>query len=100
MLVLACVLALIYPLTTNVALAVFLGWKLLFSSIVQAATLIGRSKTPDFWLQLISAAMSAIVGFVLLRNPACRDCRKRYVRTTPEASSNHRAITEVRSKFG
>ena len=41
LLVLACVLVLIYPLTTNVALAVFLGWMLLFSGIVQAVTLIG-----------------------------------------------------------
>lgn len=70
LLVLAGVLALVYPLMTNVALAVFLGWMLLFSGIVQAVTLIGGSKTPDFWLQLISAVLSVIVGFLFLRNPA------------------------------
>lgn len=70
LLVIAGVLALVYPLITNVALAIFLGWMLLFSGIVQAVTLIGGGKTPDFWLQLISAALSVIVGFLFLRNPA------------------------------
>jgi uncharacterized membrane protein HdeD (DUF308 family) len=70
LLVVAGVLALVYPLITNVALAVFLGWMLLLSGIVQAVTLIGGGKTPDFWLQLISAALSVIVGFLFLRNPA------------------------------
>jgi uncharacterized membrane protein HdeD (DUF308 family) len=60
----------VYPLITNVAFAVFLGWMLLLSGIVQAVTLIGGGKTPDFWLQLISAALSVIVGFLFLRNPA------------------------------
>jgi uncharacterized membrane protein HdeD (DUF308 family) len=70
LLVIAGVLALVYPLITNVALAVFLGWMLLLSGLVQAVTLIGGGKTPDFWLQLISAALSVIVGFLFLRNPA------------------------------
>jgi uncharacterized membrane protein HdeD (DUF308 family) len=70
LLVIAGILALAYPLITNVALAVFLGWMLLLSGIVQAVTLIGGGKTPDFWLQLISAALSVIVGFLFLRNPA------------------------------
>jgi uncharacterized membrane protein HdeD (DUF308 family) len=70
LLVIAGVLALVYPLITNVALVVFLGWMLLLSGIVQAVTLIGGGKTPDFWLQLISAALSVIVGFLFLRDPA------------------------------
>lgn len=70
LLVVAGVLALVYPLITNVALAVFLGWMLLLSGIVQAVTLIGGGKTPGFWLQLISAVLSIIVGFLFLRNPA------------------------------
>lgn len=70
LLVVAGILALVYPLITNVALAVFLGWMLLLSGIVQAVTLIGGGKTPDFWLQLISAALSVIVGVLFLRNPA------------------------------
>jgi uncharacterized membrane protein HdeD (DUF308 family) len=70
LLVIAGVLALVYPLITNIALVVFLGWMLLLSGIVQAVTLIGGGKTPDFWLQLISAALSVVVGFLFLRNPA------------------------------
>jgi uncharacterized membrane protein HdeD (DUF308 family) len=70
LLVIAGILALVYPLIMNVALAVFLGWMLLLSGIVQAVTLVGGGKTPDFWLQLISAALSVIVGFLFLRNPA------------------------------
>jgi uncharacterized membrane protein HdeD (DUF308 family) len=70
LLMIAGVLALVYPLITNVALAIFLGWMLLLSGIVQAVTLIGGGKTPDFWLQLISAVLSIIVGFLFLRNPA------------------------------
>ena len=70
LLVIAGVLALVYPLITNVALAIFLGWMLLLSGIVQAVTLIGGGKTPDFWLQLISAALSVVVGFLFLREPA------------------------------
>jgi uncharacterized membrane protein HdeD (DUF308 family) len=70
LLVVAGVLALVYPLITNVALVIFLGWMLLLSGIIQAVTLIGGGKTPDFWLQLISAVLSVIVGFLFLRNPA------------------------------
>jgi uncharacterized membrane protein HdeD (DUF308 family) len=69
LLMVAGVLALIYPLITNVALVVFLGWMLLLSGIVQGVTLIGGGKTPDFWLQLISAALSVIVGFLFMRDP-------------------------------
>ena len=70
LLVIAGIVALVYPLITNVALAVFLGWMLLLSGIIQAVTLIGGGKTPDFWLQLISAALSVLVGFLFLRNHA------------------------------
>lgn len=70
LLVIAGVLALIYPLMANVALAVFLGWMLLLSGMVQGVTLIGGGKTPHFWLQLISAVLSVLVGFLFLRDPA------------------------------
>jgi uncharacterized membrane protein HdeD (DUF308 family) len=70
LLVIAGVLALVYPLMADAAVAVFLGWMLLLSGIFQAMTLIGGGKTPDFWLQLISAVLSVVVGFLFLRNPA------------------------------
>jgi len=66
----AGVIALIYPLFSTVAVAIFLGWMLIFSGVAHAITLIGGSKAPHFWLQLISAALSVIVGFMFLRNPA------------------------------
>jgi uncharacterized membrane protein HdeD (DUF308 family) len=70
LLVIAGVLALVYPLMMNVAVAVFLGWMLLLSGLFQSVSLIGGGKTPDFWLQIISAALSVIVGILFLRNPA------------------------------
>lgn len=66
----AGVVALIYPLFSTVGVALFLGWMLIFSGIAHAVTLIGGSKVPHFWLQLISAVLSVIVGFLFLRNPA------------------------------
>lgn len=68
--VLAGVAALIYPLISTVALALFLGWMLIFAGIAQAITLIGGTKVPHFWMQLLSAALSVIVGFLFIRNPA------------------------------
>lgn len=68
--VLAGIAALIYPLISTVALALFLGWMLIFAGIAQAITLIGGSKVPHFWMQLLSAVLSVIVGFLFIRNPA------------------------------
>lgn len=67
--IVAGVLALIYPLVSTVAVAVFLGWMLIFAGIAQGVTLIGGTKVPYFWLQLISAILAVIVGFLFLRNP-------------------------------
>ena len=67
--IIAGVLALIYPLVSTVAVAVFLGWMLIFGGIAQAVTLIGGTKVPYFWLQLISAILAVVVGFLFLRNP-------------------------------
>jgi uncharacterized membrane protein HdeD (DUF308 family) len=70
LLVAAGFLALIYPLFSTLALAVFLGWILIFAGIAEAVTLVGGSKVPHFWLQLISAVLSVLVGFLIVRNPA------------------------------
>lgn len=70
LMVVAGVLALIYPLFSTVAVALFLGWMLIFAGIAQAVTLIGGAKVPHFWLQLISAVLAVVVGFLFLRNPA------------------------------
>jgi uncharacterized membrane protein HdeD (DUF308 family) len=70
LLVAAGVLALVYPLVSTVMVALVLGWILIFAGIAQAVTLIGGAKVPHFWLQLISAVLSVVVGFLVVRNPA------------------------------
>jgi uncharacterized membrane protein HdeD (DUF308 family) len=69
LMVVAGLAAFIYPLLSSVALAVFLGWMLIFAGIVQVISLIGATKVPHFWLQLVSAVLSVIIGFLFVRNP-------------------------------
>ena len=69
LMVIAGIVALIYPLVSSVALALFLGWILIISGIVQGISLIGAQNVPSFWLQLVSAVLSIIVGVLFLRRP-------------------------------
>jgi uncharacterized membrane protein HdeD (DUF308 family) len=62
-------LALVYPLLSTLAVTLFLGWMLIFSGIVQAISLVASAKLPHFWLQLISAVLSVVVGLIFIRNP-------------------------------
>ncbi len=62
-------LALIYPLLASVAMVFLLAWVLIISGVVQGIGLIGARQVPHFWLQLISVALSIIVGLLLLRQP-------------------------------
>lgn len=66
----AGVLAFFYPLITTVAVSLFLGWMLIISGIAQAISLVVTSRVPHFWLQLVSAVLSVVVGFLMVRNPA------------------------------
>ena len=63
------VLALIYPVITSMAVVTLLGWVLIISGAVQAISLIGARNVPNFWLQLVSVALSVIVGILFLSNP-------------------------------
>ena len=63
--VIAGIAALLYPFVSSVALVLFLGWILIISGIVQAISLIGAKNVPNFWLQLVSAVLSIIVGVSL-----------------------------------
>jgi uncharacterized membrane protein HdeD (DUF308 family) len=65
----AGLLALIYPLIASVAMVFLLAWILIISGVVQGIGLIGARQVPHFWLQLISVALSIIVGLLLLRRP-------------------------------
>lgn len=69
LMLLAGVLALIYPLIASVAIVMLLAWVLIVSGVVQGIGLIGARHVPHFWLQLISVVLSLLVGVLLLRNP-------------------------------
>ena len=69
LMVLAGIVALVYPFVSTVALVVVLGWLLILSGIVQGISLIGAQNVPNFWLQLVSAVLSIIVGVLFLRRP-------------------------------
>ncbi len=69
LMVLAGIVALIYPFVSTVALVVVLGWLLILSGIAQGISLIGAQNVPNFWLQLVSVVLSIIVGVLFLRRP-------------------------------
>jgi uncharacterized membrane protein HdeD (DUF308 family) len=69
LLVVAGVLALIYPFIASVAVVFLLAWILIISGILQGIGLIGASNVPHYWLQLISAVLAILIGVILLRSP-------------------------------
>lgn len=69
MMVLAGIVALVYPAISSVAMVIFLGWLLIISGLLQGISLIGARHVPHFWLQLVSVALFVIVGMLFLRNP-------------------------------
>lgn len=69
LLVVAGVLALIYPFIASVAVVFLLAWILIISGILQGIGLIGASNVPHYWLQLISAVLAILIGVLLLRSP-------------------------------
>lgn len=69
LLMLAGVLAILYPAISSVATILVLGWLLIASGIVQAISLIGAAYTPHFWPQLISVILAVLIGLLFLRDP-------------------------------
>jgi uncharacterized membrane protein HdeD (DUF308 family) len=69
LLVVAGVLAVIYPVVSSVAVVVLLGWLLIASGVLQGISLIGAGHVPHFWLQLISLILAVLVGLLFLRDP-------------------------------
>src|SRR5215218_5458511 len=65
LLVIAGMLAIIYPVISSAAVIV-----LLVSGLLQGMSLIGARHVPHFWLQLISVILAVLVGFLVLRDPA------------------------------
>jgi uncharacterized membrane protein HdeD (DUF308 family) len=69
LMVIAGVLALVYPYIASVTLVLLLGWILIFSGLVQGIGMIGAQEVPHFWWQLLSAVLAIVIGVLLLRNP-------------------------------
>ena len=69
LMVLTGVVAFLFPVFSSVAVVLMLGWLLIISGIFQAISLIGATNVPHFWLQLISVALSVVIGILFLRNP-------------------------------
>jgi|SRR6516162_541041 len=69
LMILAGVLAIVYPVLSSVAVVIFLGWLLIISGVVQAISVIGAHSVPHFWLQLVSVVLFVIVGTLFLRHP-------------------------------
>jgi uncharacterized membrane protein HdeD (DUF308 family) len=69
LMVVAGVLALVYPVVASVAVISLLGWVLIASGLLQGLSLIGAQHVPNFWLQLVSVALSIVVGILFLSNP-------------------------------
>lgn len=69
LLVIAGVLAIIYPVLSSGAVVVLLGWLLIISGLLQGLSLLGARQVPHFWLQLISVILAILIGLLFLRDP-------------------------------
>ena len=69
LMVVAGVLALVYPLLASVAMVYLLAWVLIISGVLQAIGLIGAPHVPHYWLQLISVVLAIVIGLLLLTQP-------------------------------
>jgi uncharacterized membrane protein HdeD (DUF308 family) len=66
--ILAGILALVYPMASSFAVVLFLGLLLIISGIVQGVSLFDARNVPNFWLQLVSVVLSLTVGVLLIRH--------------------------------
>jgi uncharacterized membrane protein HdeD (DUF308 family) len=69
LMMIAGLVALVFPLISSVAVVLFLGWLLILSGILQGISLIGATNVPHFWLQLISVVLSIVIGLMFLNDP-------------------------------
>lgn len=69
LMIVAGLVALLFPTLSSVAVVFFLGWLLIISGVLQAISLIGASQVPHFWIQLLSVVLFLVVGWLLLRHP-------------------------------
>ena len=69
LMVLAGLLALVFPAISSVALVFYLGWLLIISGVLQRINLIDVHHVPNVWIQLLSGVLFVVVGMIFLRNP-------------------------------
>jgi uncharacterized membrane protein HdeD (DUF308 family) len=69
LLIVAGILAIVYPVISAAAVIVLLGWLLIISGVLQGISLVGAKQAPHFWLQLVSVVLAVLVGFLFLRDP-------------------------------
>jgi uncharacterized membrane protein HdeD (DUF308 family) len=69
LLVIAGLLALVFPAIFGAGVLVLIGWLLILGGVVQAIGLIGATQVPYFWLQLVSVVLGVVVGFLLVSRP-------------------------------
>lgn len=69
LMVMAGVLALVFPILSSISVVLMLGWLLIFIGITQGLGLIGARHAPHFWMQLISVVLAILVGFLFLTRP-------------------------------
>jgi len=67
--VLAGVLALIFPAFASAGILALLGWLLIISGVVQVISLWGATQVPYFWLQLVTLSLEILVGYLLISRP-------------------------------
>jgi uncharacterized membrane protein HdeD (DUF308 family) len=69
LMIVAGLLALVYPIFSSAAIIFFLGWLLIISGVFQGISLIGARSVPHFWLQLLSVFLAVVVGVLFVRDP-------------------------------
>jgi uncharacterized membrane protein HdeD (DUF308 family) len=67
--VIAGVLALLFPALMSTGLIELLGWLLVVAGVFQSLSLIGATQVPYFWMQLVSVVLQLIVGYLLIAHP-------------------------------
>ena len=63
------IIAIIVPVAMTLAIDLIIGWLFLISGIIQAALSFQKMKTGGFILSFLSAALSVVVGVMLVANP-------------------------------
>ena len=66
--IVAGILALVWPVVWSFAAVFALGCLLMINGIAQGISLIDAREVPHFWLQLVSVVLSVIVGVLLIRH--------------------------------